>query len=105
MSAAFDTVEYEILIDRLHTAFGVGGFVVVDGVFNPAEDADVAFPGQESTKSAVHCGVPQGSVLGRELFLLYTADMTTIADQQSLGIHRYANTQLCIDVELILHRT
>ena len=58
----------------------------------------VNFAGQQSTISVVLCGVPQGSVLGPILFLLYTADVTAIAQRHGFSAHSYAD-----DTQLYLH--
>ena len=96
LSAAFDTVDHDILIDRLQAAFGIRGLVLrwID-TFICMRTQTVSFNGMQSTRSSLDCGVPQGSVLGPILFLLYPADVTSIAQRHSLGVHSYADdTQL-----------
>ena len=58
----------------------------------------VSFAGEKSTGSAIMCGVPQGSVLGPILFLLYCADVTYIAHRDGVHAHSYAD-----DTQLYVH--
>ena len=79
LSAAFDTVDHDILINRLRISFGVRGTALgwIDSFIRKRTQM-VNYNDQTSTSSDVECGVSQGSVLGPILFLLYTADMPNI---------------------------
>src|SRR6218665_2526352 len=51
----------------------------------------VIFNNPESTIAKVTSRVPQGSVLGTLLFLLYTADISVFAMEHNLRVHCYAD--------------
>jgi hypothetical protein len=96
LSAAFDTVDHGILLQRLRTSFGIDGTVLGwIGSFLSGRSQAVAFQGVTSGYTPLRFGVPQGSVLGPLLFLLYTADVAAIAERHSVSVHSYADdTQL-----------
>jgi hypothetical protein len=99
LSAAFDTVDHSILLDRLRLAFGVRGTPIQwIQSFVTNRSQTVSFAGERSAVSAVTCGVPQGSVLGPILFLLYCADVTIIAQRHGVCAHSYAD-----DSQLYVH--
>ena len=80
LSAAFDTVDHDILIERLQRSFGVRGLALswVESFLRDRTQA-VSIAGVETSRSLLSCGVPQGSVLGSVLFLIYCADVIAIA--------------------------
>src|SRR5688572_17787969 len=76
LSKAFDTVNHEILIKKLEH-YGIRG-MCLDWLTDYLKDRRqcVSFNGHISHISEVICGVPQGSVLGPLLFLLYVNDVS-----------------------------
>ena len=96
MSAAFDTVDHDTLIRCLHVSYGLCG-LALNRFRSYLQDRiqHVQFAGTKSSVSFVLFGVPQGSVLGPILFLLYTADLCHLVNSHGLQVHLYANdTQL-----------
>ena len=90
MSDAFDTVDHDILLERLATPFGMA--LAWLRSFLTGRSQRVSFNGGLSSIGLITTGVvPQGSVLGPLLFLLYSADVPLIASQHGLSIHCYAD--------------
>lgn len=97
LSAAFDTIDHNILLRRLY-ALGVRGPALewFRSYLSGRQQA-VYLNGTKSQLRDLPYGVPQGSVLGPILFTLYTLPLGAIASKYGLKIHIYADdTQLFI---------
>ena len=96
LTAAFDTVDHELLLLRLERQFGVRGIALQwFGSYLSDRSFQVLYGGSVSSSVVMLCSVPQGSVLGPRLFILYSADLTDVANEHRVTIHMFADdTQL-----------
>ena len=95
MTAAFETVDHGILLQRLQRSYGITGKALAWFTsYLSGRLQSVRIRDMQSPSCPVPHGVPQGSVLGPLLFILYVAE---IPDRHGLGSHFYTD-----DVQLYL---
>ena len=98
-SSAFDVIDHLILLERLRHDFGFSG-QVLNWVrsYSTGRSQRVYFNWISSSMTLLMCSVPQGSVLGPLLFILYTAEIPSIVESFGFHAHSYAD-----DLQIYTH--
>ena len=92
LSAAFDTVDHEILISRLRSSFGIRGNVLnwfISYLTNRSQR--ISLNGRVSNSFPLPQGVPQGSCLGPLLFTIYSSKLFQVIRNHLPDAHAYAD--------------
>ena len=98
-TAAFDIADHSLLLTRLQKCFGVEGSCLEwFSSYLSGRSYCVVVDGVCSKVIYIICSVPQGSVLGPVLFILYVADLADIVAEHNVSPHAYAH-----DNQLYIH--
>ena len=83
LSAAFDIVDHDLLMLRPERQFGIHGVALQwFRSYLLGRSYRVIYGGSMSAMVYVVCSVPQGSVLGPRLFIMYTADLSEVVKKR-----------------------
>ena len=92
LSAVFDTVDHDILLHRLEHTFGFQGTALAWlRSYLSGRTQIVSIDERLSSSATIHCGFPQGSVLGSILFILYTQPISCAIGSHPVSHQLYAD--------------
>jgi hypothetical protein len=100
ISKAFDSINHTILLDKLYHLGFRGVFHSLLSSYLSHRFQFVEINGVRSDFHTINCGVPQGSILGPLLFLLYINDISSVAEQLHFTLFADDTTILFSDPSL-----
>ena len=97
LSAAFDTIDHDILLSRLCNVYGITGNAL-DWFrsYLTGRIQRVVIENSVSVDQEQDFGVPQGSLLGPRIYCMYTKLVSDIIQRHGLSHHSYADDTSCI---------
>ncbi|MCH1596002.1 MAG: reverse transcriptase family protein [Flavobacteriaceae bacterium] len=97
LSAAFDTIDHGLLLQRLNEMGVRGNALEWERSYLSDRTQAIRINGHTSTRTLLQYGVPQGSVKGPKDFIAYTSPIQAIAEMYTVSVYLYADdTQLYI---------
>ena len=90
LSATFDTIDHKILLSRLSSFYGLSS-TALNSIASYLLNRTQSIQSHSTPPSSIFTGIPQGSVLGPLLFLLYTSPVSQIFTKASISYHLYAD--------------
>ena len=92
LSAAFDAVDHGILLHKLQSLYGIKSHALKwFKSYLANRTFSVSIRKTDSSIEIVLYGVPQGSILGPILFILYTKEVSDIVHKYSMQLKLYAD--------------
>ena len=98
IAKAFDTVDHTLLVNKLRR-FGLNGNILkwfID--YLSGRQQRVLLNGEISKTLPVSSGVPQGSILGPLLFLIYINDLPESMTSPSVDVSLFADDTKCFSI-------
>ena len=95
-----DTIDHDILLNRLKSRFAVTGVALgwlMSYLKDRSQAVEIGVPlsgGSRSEYTKIQSGIPQGSVLGLILFIIYTVPIGDICRKHHVAFHLYTQIYL-----------